>query len=65
MASGRPPLVRRAGVAISIAMQDDEYGHNQLKRYLDEFDDADLERLWQAAEHLRDTGCDVLGRRHS
>jgi hypothetical protein len=60
-----PKLTRRAGVAISIAMQNDEYGHRQLERYLGEFGEADLERLADAAQAVADTAGDALGRRHS
>jgi hypothetical protein len=58
-------LTRRAGVAISIAMQDDEYGQRQLERYLEELDDNDLARLADVAKNLSDTAVYCLGRRHS
>jgi hypothetical protein len=60
-----PKLTRRAGVAMSIAMQDDEYGRSQLLRYLGELDDDDLRTLSTAARKLDGATGEVLGRRHS
>jgi hypothetical protein len=57
-------LARRAGVAIRLAFNDEERGHDSLERYLAEMDDADLEALRGATEHLGDAIGDVLGRRH-
>ena len=61
--SGLSELDRRAGVAIRIAMQDDEYGRNQLARYMEELDDAGLERLCEAVGRLSVAAEDALRER--
>lgn len=54
-----------AGVAIRIALQSDEYGRNQLTRYMEELNDADLERLCEAVGRLSVAAEDALQERQS
>jgi hypothetical protein len=58
-------LQRRSGVAIRLAMQDDERGRRQLEQYVAGMDEGDLGELAVAASALGDAIAWQLGLRHS
>lgn len=57
-------LLRKARIAMGMAFKDDERGHSLLWAFVNEMaGDGDVERLYDAADHLADVAMDVMASR--